>query len=104
MIYDYRVGNKVGFGFHWALFLPSPLPLASSHWAGLSLLRHIICIHPLGVTPDPKLHLHRDLWFIAVGESPHTGLWIACEPLLGLYSNPHPRYYKKIAYNRYKLL
>jgi hypothetical protein len=24
-----------------------------------------------------------------VGEHPHTGLWIACEPLLGLYPHSH---------------
>jgi len=37
--------------------------------------------------PDPQLHPHRFLRLIAVGKSPHPGLWIVCEPLLGLY--PH---------------
>jgi hypothetical protein len=37
--------------------------------------RHIICTHPLGVTLNLQLYLHRDLRFIAVGKHLQSGLY-----------------------------
>jgi hypothetical protein len=45
-----NIPSKTGFGFHWAWFLPSPLPLASKLPGSLFIGIHITGLQ-LGVTP-----------------------------------------------------
>jgi hypothetical protein len=100
----YRKQRKRGFGLHWAwcVLTSSPLPLVSSHRAGLFIAPPHHLHPPTRGNPDPQLHLHRDLWFIAVGKPP--AYWFMNCMWAPLGSPPSLRGSIKKAYNPYKLL